>query len=207
MKIAMIGHKDFPCRSGGVEVVVYALATRLAARGEDVTVYNRGRQRGHNRYRVEGVNVIRSFTFRRQSLNAMVYSFTATLGALPPPLRYHALSCDRSVRAARNCACVWQADGRDGSRTQLAGGQMARLCLEIYKARRAHCGEICRRGNNALGRDASVLSRHLRARYRTYSKCSLARPADRYRHYPREIRSGEERIYSVCRQDLARKGN
>ena len=22
MKIAMIGHKDFPCRSGGVEVVV-----------------------------------------------------------------------------------------------------------------------------------------------------------------------------------------
>lgn len=82
MKIAMIGHKDFPCRSGGVEVVVYELATRLAARGEDVTVYNRGRQRGHNRYRVEGVNVIRSFTFRRQSLNAMVYSFTATLGAL-----------------------------------------------------------------------------------------------------------------------------
>lgn len=49
MKIAMIGHKDFPCRSGGVEVVVYELATRLAARGEDVTVYNRGRQRGHNR--------------------------------------------------------------------------------------------------------------------------------------------------------------
>lgn len=94
MKIAMIGHKDFPCRSGGVEVVVYELATRLAARGEDVTVYNRGRQRGHNRYRVEGVNVIRSFTFRRQSLNAMVYSFTATLGALRRRydiMHYHAI--------------------------------------------------------------------------------------------------------------------
>ena len=90
MKIAMIGHKDFPCRSGGVEVVVY----ELAARGEDVTVYNRGRQRGHNRYRVEGVNVIRSFTFRRQSLNAMVYSFTATLGALRRRydiMHYHAI--------------------------------------------------------------------------------------------------------------------
>ncbi len=43
MKIAMIGHKDFPSRSGGVEVVVYELSTRLAARGHEVTVYNRGR--------------------------------------------------------------------------------------------------------------------------------------------------------------------
>ena len=42
MKIAMIGHKDFPSRSGGVEVVVYELSTRLAARGHEVTVYNRG---------------------------------------------------------------------------------------------------------------------------------------------------------------------
>ena len=44
MKIAMIGHKDFPSRSGGVEVVVYELSTRLAARGHEVTVYNRGRR-------------------------------------------------------------------------------------------------------------------------------------------------------------------
>ena len=29
MRIAMIGHKDFPSRSGGIEVVVYELATRL----------------------------------------------------------------------------------------------------------------------------------------------------------------------------------
>lgn len=35
MKIAMIGHKDFPSRSGGVEVVVYELSTRLAARGHE----------------------------------------------------------------------------------------------------------------------------------------------------------------------------
>ena len=32
MKIAMIGHKDFPCRSGGVEVVVYELATARTLR-------------------------------------------------------------------------------------------------------------------------------------------------------------------------------
>lgn len=88
MKIAMIGHKDFPSRSGGVEVVVYELARRLAERGEEVTVYNRGKEKGHNRYKALGVNVIRSFTFQKQSLNAMVYSFTATL---------HALFCDYDV--------------------------------------------------------------------------------------------------------------
>ena len=32
MRIAMIGHKEFPSRAGGVEVVVYELATRLTAR-------------------------------------------------------------------------------------------------------------------------------------------------------------------------------
>ena len=64
MKIAMIGHKDFPSRSGGVEVVVYELSTRLAARGHEVTVYNRGRQKGHNVYQERNVRVKRVFTFK-----------------------------------------------------------------------------------------------------------------------------------------------
>ena len=44
MKVAMIGHKDFPSRSGGVEVMVGGLATSLVKRGYEVTVYNRGQQ-------------------------------------------------------------------------------------------------------------------------------------------------------------------
>ena len=94
MKIAMIGHKDFPCRSGGVEVVVYELATRLAQRGEDVTVYNRGKQKGHNKYDALGVHVVRSFTLKKQSVNAMIYSFTATIHALfrhYDVIHYHAI--------------------------------------------------------------------------------------------------------------------
>ena len=46
MKVAMIGHKDFPSRSGGVEVMVGGLATSLVKRGYEVTVYNRGLQKG-----------------------------------------------------------------------------------------------------------------------------------------------------------------
>ena len=82
MRIAMIGHKEFPSRAGGVEVVVYELATRLTARGVDVTVYNRGKEKHHNRYKELGVNVVRSFTPKNKSLNAMVYSFVATFHAL-----------------------------------------------------------------------------------------------------------------------------
>ncbi len=41
----MLGHKRMPSREGGVEVVVTELATRMAALGHDVTVYNR---QGHD---------------------------------------------------------------------------------------------------------------------------------------------------------------
>ncbi len=94
MKIAMIGHKQFPSRSGGVEVVVYELATRLAKKDYDVTVYNRGKVKGKNKYKEEGVNVIRSATFEKSSLNAMAYSFMATFNALFKKydiVHYHAI--------------------------------------------------------------------------------------------------------------------
>ena len=94
MKIAMIGHKDFPSRAGGVEVVVYELATRLAAKGHEVTVYNRGRQKGHNAYQEQGVRVKRIFTFKKQVLNAMVYSFLATFDTIFHDfdvIHYHAI--------------------------------------------------------------------------------------------------------------------
>lgn len=45
MRIAMLGHKRIPSREGGVEIVVEELATRMAERGYEVTVYNR---RGHH---------------------------------------------------------------------------------------------------------------------------------------------------------------
>lgn len=94
MRIAMIGHKEFPSRVGGVEVVVYELATRLTARGVDVTVYNRGKEKHHNRYKELGVNVVRSFTPKNKSLNAMLYSFVATFHALFRKydiIHYHAI--------------------------------------------------------------------------------------------------------------------
>lgn len=78
MKIAMIGHKRIPSRSGGVEVVVEELTTRMAEKGHDVVVYNRRcKEEKINSYR--NITIVEVQTFERSSLNALVYSFFATL--------------------------------------------------------------------------------------------------------------------------------
>ena len=45
MKIAIIGHERIPSNEGGIEKGVEMHAVRMAARGHQVVVYNRG---GHN---------------------------------------------------------------------------------------------------------------------------------------------------------------
>lgn len=64
----MIGHKDFPSRSGGVEVMVGGLARSLVERGYDVTVYNRGLEKHHNVYDVDGVHARRVFTLQNMRM-------------------------------------------------------------------------------------------------------------------------------------------
>ena len=78
MKIAMIGHKRIPGRSGGFEVVVEELSTRMAEKGHEVTAYNRNC--GEEKLKTyKGVKIAEVRTFKKQALNAMVYSFAATL--------------------------------------------------------------------------------------------------------------------------------
>lgn len=81
MKIAMIGHKRIPSRSGGVEVVVEELSSRMVEKGHSVDVYNRNSgEEKLKEYR--GAKVIEVRTFKKQALNAMVYSFNATVKAI-----------------------------------------------------------------------------------------------------------------------------
>ena len=112
MRIAMIGHKRIPSREGGVEVVVEELSLRLTAKGNRVDAYNRfghhvsGKKydqeygwKGRKFYR--GVRVYIVPTFRRSSLNAIVYSFFATIMALfhhYDVIHYH---------AEGPCAMLW----------------------------------------------------------------------------------------------------
>lgn len=78
MKIAMIGHKRIPSRSGGVEVVVEELSSRMVRKGHEVAVYNRNcGEKKIKEYR--GAEIVEVRTFKKQALNAMVYSLFATL--------------------------------------------------------------------------------------------------------------------------------
>lgn len=92
MKIAMIGHKQIPGRSGGVEVVVEELATRMAQE-HDVTVYNR--KNGEEQpSEYKGVKINKTFTINKKSLDALIYSFVASLKVLFKKydvIHYHAL--------------------------------------------------------------------------------------------------------------------
>lgn len=140
----MIGHKDFPSRSGGVEVMVGGLARSLVERGYDVTVYNRGLEKHHNVYDVDGVHARRVFTLQKPALNATIYSFLATFDALfrgYDVLHYHAIGPSVPLLIAKifgkHTVCTYSA------RTKLEGGQVARLCKPLYEAGRADRRKIC----------------------------------------------------------------
>lgn len=100
MRIAMIGHKRYGSREGGVEVVVTELARRMAALGHEVTCYDRsgadvmtgdaadGRERV-----VDGVRVVPVRTIDKKGLAALSSSYFATLAAIkdrPDVIHYHA---------------------------------------------------------------------------------------------------------------------
>lgn len=104
MKIALIGHKQIPGRSGGVEVVVEELATRLAARGVETTAYNR-KVRGRPAPALyEGVRLVDVFAPDSKKLNAVVYSYLATVHAIASGvdvIHYHALGPAASLWLAK----------------------------------------------------------------------------------------------------------
>ena len=88
----MIGQKRVPSREGGVEVVVWELATRLRDAGYEVECYNRyhkhvkkssyDRIKGRPGYYCEGIRIITVPTLQNGKLNAIVYSVFATIRAL-----------------------------------------------------------------------------------------------------------------------------
>lgn len=100
MRIAMIGHKRFGSREGGVEVVVTELARRMAALGHEVTCYDRsgsdvmtGEATDTRERVVDGVRVVPVRTVDKKGLAALSSSYFATKVAIkdhPDVIHYHA---------------------------------------------------------------------------------------------------------------------
>ncbi|MCI9365664.1 MAG: glycosyltransferase family 4 protein [Clostridia bacterium] len=87
----MIGHKRIPSREGGVEIVVEELSTRLVKNGHIVDAYNRkgnniqdenADKDKRNLTEYEGINIKSIPTFKKKGLEALAYSFLATIKAL-----------------------------------------------------------------------------------------------------------------------------
>lgn len=136
MKIAMLGHKRIPSREGGVEIVVEELASRMCAKGHDVTVYNRkghhvsGKEnesfKYHKKFEYKGIHVITIPTFEKKSLNAIVYSFLATLHATFRPydiIHFHAEGPCAMLPIAKlfGKRCVATIHGLDWQRSKWGG--------------------------------------------------------------------------------------
>ena len=140
MKIAMIGHKRIPSREGGVEIVVEELATRLVKDNYEVDVYNR---KGNNVAdqniktqkikKYKDVNIITIPTINKKGIDALLYSFLATIRAIfckYDCIHYH---------AEGSCGMLWiphlfrirtvvTIHGLDRQRSK-----WGRICNKIYK--------------------------------------------------------------------------
>lgn len=88
MRIAMLGHKRVPSREGGVEMVVEALAARMAALGHQVTCYNRsGKHVSGKEFQVagrkeyQGIRIKTVPTIDAKGIAAMSASFFASFFA------------------------------------------------------------------------------------------------------------------------------
>lgn len=82
MKIAYIGQKGIPAKSGGVEKHVEELAVRMAKRGHEVFVYARNNYSDKNLTEYRGIKVIYLPSISTKNLDAISHTFFATMHAL-----------------------------------------------------------------------------------------------------------------------------
>jgi glycosyltransferase involved in cell wall biosynthesis len=86
MRIAMIGIKAIPARSGGFETAVDEISRGLVGLGHDVVVYNRSGMSIHPAIDYEGVRLVTLPTLKSKNLSTLVHSFLATVHVLFHPV-------------------------------------------------------------------------------------------------------------------------
>jgi glycosyltransferase involved in cell wall biosynthesis len=134
LRIAMIGQKGMPATYGGIERHVEELASRLAGRGHEVTVYCRESYGSVPLDRYRGVRLRQVRTIASKHLDAIVHSSTSTLAALrdrPDIVHYHGLGPGLVAPLPRYLArskVVLTVHGLDHQRAKW--GRAARAVLE-----------------------------------------------------------------------------
>ncbi len=82
MKIAFIGQKGIPAKSGGVEKHVEEIALRLAQKGNEVFVYVRNNYTPKNLNEYRGIKLIHLPSISTKHLDAISHTFLATIHSL-----------------------------------------------------------------------------------------------------------------------------
>lgn len=82
MRIAIIGTKGMPARSGGIERHVEELSTRLAKDGFQVTVFTRPWYTGPTPATYKGVRLVPLASVKTKHLDAITHTFNATVRAM-----------------------------------------------------------------------------------------------------------------------------
>ncbi len=83
MKLAILGTRGIPANYGGFETFAEELATRLAARGHDVTVYGRSNNVRHSQRIYKGVKLTILPTIGTKYLDTVTHTFLSVFHAFP----------------------------------------------------------------------------------------------------------------------------
>src|SRR5215813_1393380 len=83
MKLAIIGTRGIPANYGGFETFAEELATRLAGRGHDVTVYCRSNNVKYQQPTYRGVKLSILPTIGTKYLDTVFHTFISVLHAVP----------------------------------------------------------------------------------------------------------------------------
>ena len=133
LRIAMIGLRGLPARAGGVERHVEEVATRLVARGHEVTVFCRPGYSDNPADTYRGVRLAPLPTVRARGGEAFVHSglgACAVLGNRFDVAHFHAVGpglFTPLTRALGHCAIVQTIHGLDDQRAKWGGGAQRML--------------------------------------------------------------------------------
>ncbi len=168
MRIAMIGQQGIPANYGGVERAVEEVAARLAARGHEVTVFNRW-ERDNKVREYRGIQIRYVPTFGGKHLRNLSQSLGGTVLAATGGydiVHYHALGpCLTSpiARLRRNSRVTVTIQGRDDRRAKWGRGAQVVLSTAAWMAANVPHGGIAvsrqlqREFREEFGKDVSYI--------------------------------------------------
>jgi glycosyltransferase involved in cell wall biosynthesis len=161
VKIAIVGIRGIPASYAGFETAAEEISTRLAARGHEVTVYNRSQDIKYRAPTYRGVRLVRLPTWHSKHLATMAHTLLGTLHALtkkPDVIHYFggppgALSFIPRLFGKKTVCSV---DGLDWSRDKW--GKAARAYLRVSET-------VVIRAANAIVTDSPVGEQYYREKY------------------------------------------